>query len=259
MKNRFVVSVHDVAPSTAEASRRWVEILDSLRIKSSLLVVPGRWRGRDLRSNPSFVAWLKEVSANGHEVVLHGWEHASASARSASTTSTTRDRFGRLMARGCQEFWNLDEDDARALIERGVETLFDVGFDVRGFVAPGWLMSEGTHRALRASGLMYTCDHTRLIDLTSYRARRMLTTSQRPNSVLSVPSAMVTSAIAGVHVRTGRSFRIALHPEDLGSARLRNSNIAACQRAVTNGFESNTYFQAWYSLFGRHSIRSERS
>jgi predicted deacetylase len=259
MKNRFVVSVHDVAPSTAEASRRWVEILDSLRIKSSLLVVPGRWRGRDLRSNPSFVSWLKDVAANGHEVVLHGWEHASTSVLSGPSTSTTRDRFGRLMARGCQEFWNLDENDARTRIERGMETLSEVGFDIQGFVAPGWLMSEGTRRALRASGLTYTCDHTRLIDLTSNHARRLLTTSQRPNSVLSVPGAMVTSVIAGAHVRTGRSFRIALHPDDLGSARLRNSNIAACQRAVTNGFESNTYFQAWYSLFGRHVIGTEKS
>jgi predicted deacetylase len=254
MKNRFVVSVHDVAPSTAEASRRWVEILDSLRIKSSLLVVPGRWRGRDLRSNPSFVTWLKDVAANGHEVVLHGWEHASTPVRSGPGASTARDRVGRLMARGCQEFWNLDQDDARVRIERGMEALSEVGFDVRGFVAPGWLMSEGTREAVRGSGLTYTCDHTRLIDLASNRARRLLTTSQRPNSVLSVPGAMVTSVIAGAHVRTGRSFRIALHPDDLGSARLRNSNIAACQRAVTNGFESNTYFQAWYSLFGRHVI-----
>jgi hypothetical protein len=35
-----IVSVHDVAPSTFEQSRAWVEMLDRHRIRASLLVVP---------------------------------------------------------------------------------------------------------------------------------------------------------------------------------------------------------------------------
>jgi len=255
MKGRFVVSVHDVAPATAEASRRWVEILDSLRIKSSLLVVPGRWRGRDLMSTPSFVRWLKSAAADGHEIVLHGLEH---SVTTRSPKSPLRDRLGRLMARGCQEFWNLDEAQAGHRITTGLDLLHELGFDSLGFVAPGWLMSDGTRHALASSGLKYTCDHTRLIDLESGNSRRMITTSQRPNSVLALPGALVTDIIAGMHVRTDRSFRVALHPEDLGSARLRDSNIRACRSAQQHGFESNTYSQAWYSAFGRHNIGSGR-
>ena len=255
MKGRFVVSVHDVAPATAEASRRWVEILDSLQIKSSLLVVPGRWRGRDLMSTPSFVTWLKGAAAEGHEIVLHGLEH-SVTARAPK--SPLRDRMGRLMARGCQEFWNLDETQAAHRIATGLDVLHELGFEPQGFVAPGWLMSDGTRRALRSSGLKFTCDHTRLIDLVSGDSRRVITTSQRPHSVLALPGVLVADFIAEAHVRTDRSFRIALHPEDLGSSRLRDSNIRACRSAQRHGFESNTYAQAWFSAFGRHNIRSGR-
>ena len=255
MKGRLVVSIHDVAPATAEASRRWVEILNSMHIRSSLLVVPGRWRGRDLKTTPSFVAWLKSAAADGHEIVLHGLEH---SVTSSGSKSLLRDRMGRLMARGCQEFWNLDEAQAAHRIATGVEILHDFGFEPQGFVAPGWLMSDGTRVALRSSGLKYTCDHTRLIDLISGSSRRMLTTSQRPNSVLSTPGVLITDLIVAAHWRTDRSFRVALHPDDLGSSRLRDSNIRACRSALQHGFESNTYAQAWFSAFGRHGIRPGR-
>ena len=53
--SQIVVSLHDVAPSTAELSRRWLELLETLGVRASLLVIPGRWNGQELSQSPAFV------------------------------------------------------------------------------------------------------------------------------------------------------------------------------------------------------------
>ena len=49
---RIVVSIHDVAPASAEQTARWCADMDGLGIGVSLLVIPGLWRGMQLADAP---------------------------------------------------------------------------------------------------------------------------------------------------------------------------------------------------------------
>ena len=119
MSRDFVVSLHDVSPATAEASRRWLSIIESLGIRASLLVVPGPWRGRDIATSGAFCDWLYQASLRGHEIVQHGWCHAVV----RGDVSQRRRALGDLVGRGCQEFWELDEETARTHLVLGREAL----------------------------------------------------------------------------------------------------------------------------------------
>ena len=81
MRPSLVVSIHDVAPSTAWAARAWVDELDRRHVPATLLVVPGPWEGPPLRVDRDLVAWLHERRQHGDEIAQHG---------------------------GCAEFWSLD-------------------------------------------------------------------------------------------------------------------------------------------------------
>ena len=71
----LIVSVHDVAPATSELSRRWLDNLETMGVKASLLVVPGFWKSRHLHDNQNFIDWLHAAELNGHEIVQHGLHH----------------------------------------------------------------------------------------------------------------------------------------------------------------------------------------
>ena len=71
----LIVSLHDVAPGSAETSRRWMELFDERNLAVSLLVIPGRWNGTELLSDEQFQNWLALNSSSKHEIVLHGLNH----------------------------------------------------------------------------------------------------------------------------------------------------------------------------------------
>ncbi|MEY2626997.1 MAG: hypothetical protein RJB08_756 [Actinomycetota bacterium] len=233
---RLVVSLHDVAPSTAEKSRRWLELLEARSLHVSLLVVPGRWQGSELRSSGSFLSWLRRAESNGHEVVLHGWQHQ----RSGSPRGS-RARIGALLGRGCEEFWSADDAEASQRIADGLATLRDEGFSPTGFVAPGWLMSQATIRALRAASMRYTVTHTRVIDLESLHERRVPVTSQRPNSRLAGAAAYGTLGLAALQLSRAKPIRVAIHPNDIVEPLLRRTNLRLCDNAIGHGYTSMTY------------------
>lgn len=233
---RLIVSLHDVAPATAEQSRRWLELLEARSIRASLLVVAGPWQGGDMHSSASFSSWLRRAEANGHEVVIHGWEHTRA-----IPPTGLRGMYGNLMARGCEEFWSIDYAGAMTRLSMGLNALRDEGFDPVGFVAPGWLMSHDTIRALRTVPLRYTVTHTRVLDLASTRSVRVVTTSQRPGSVLSHPCAVAARGLLASQISRSRPVRVAIHPADLAEPALRRANVKLCDAALGHGYSSLTY------------------
>src|SRR6266513_824320 len=75
-RRSFVVSVHDVAPCTREASARIIEALQHAGVRStSLLVVPNYHREGSVTEDTNFVSWLRDLEARGHEIVIHGYFH----------------------------------------------------------------------------------------------------------------------------------------------------------------------------------------
>jgi predicted deacetylase len=236
--SQIVVSLHDVAPATAELSRRWLELLETLGVRASLLVIPGRWNGQELSHSPAFVDWLHAAESRGHEIVQHGLLHT----RDKNFTSTSkRSRVGQLMGRGCQEFWELPYEEAFKRLIHGKSIMTKCGFHARGFVAPAWMISEGTLDALRDTGFQYTNNHTHLINTQTGAKKFVVVTSQRPRSLLSLPGVAVANGIAKYAESQGKPLRIAIHPADLMSPRLREANLKLITQFLSRGYVSMTY------------------
>lgn len=232
----LVVSVHDVHPSTALASRAWVDDLERLGIPASLLVVPGPWRGATLLHNRSLTTWLHERVDRGHELVQHGWRHEGVPGG-----PVWRAAVNHVVARGCAEFGALDERAAAERLSRGGEVLDRLGFAVQGFTPPGWLASPGTMQALRRLGYRYSTTHFGVHDLDSGRSRRAFAYSHRPGGRGERLGVELLTRGVRRAVADGRPVRVALHPADRARPGLVDATLAALRHAVDAGARPVTY------------------
>jgi predicted deacetylase len=236
MPAHLLVSLHDIAPASADATGRWLADLDDRGLPATLLVIPGPWRGPRLSQNPDLVAALHEAAANGHELALHGWAHkagpAGAPWRRAAAT---------LIARGAAEFAALDAADATARLSAGLAELAAVGIEPVGFHPPGWLASPGAYRALRRVGLRYSSSHLYIHDLITEQRYTLPALSHRPGGTGEVLAARMMRASAAAMVRRRRSFRVALHPDDLRRPGLRRTTLAVIDQALAAGYRATTY------------------
>jgi predicted deacetylase len=234
--SRLVVSVHDVSPATASESRRWVDDLDERGVPASLLVVPGPWRERTLAQDPEFAVWLRACVARGHELCLHGWDHTAPSAPAPG-----RAVVGNLVARGCAEFWYLDEDRAAVRAQLGLDVFGGLGLTTTGFTPPGWLASTAALRGLRRVGLRYVTSHGSVTDLRSGHRHRALVICHRPHSRGERMGAALMSRGPRVLLGHGRTLRIALHPDDLLRPGLREAALRGIESALCAGAVPLTY------------------
>jgi predicted deacetylase len=134
----LLVSIHDVAPSTASATRRWVSLLAGTRIPLTFLAVPGPWRGARFGDRGDdgldLAGWLRARQQGGDEICVHGWCH-----RADVPGWPARRWSGSVVARGAAEFWALDRATAATRTADGVAVLERHGLAVSGTTPPGWL------------------------------------------------------------------------------------------------------------------------
>ena len=236
----LIVSLHDVAPGSAETSRRWMELFDERNLAVSLLVIPGLWNGTELLADEQFQKWLAQISSSSHEIVLHGLNHQMIEEPS---TSSLKLISGRFFARGCQEFWALSKADAKALVSDGLNKLSSLGYKPSGFIAPGWLASTGTKQAISEIGFSYTTSHLQISDLLFEKRHFASVICQRPNAPTTRLVMLMTTLLAEILMALRLPLRIAVHPEDLHDAKLRKRILKLVSRAVVNGYQSITYDQ----------------
>src|SRR5438477_12869499 len=138
-RRSFVVSVHDVAPCTREASARIIEALQHAGVRTtSLLVVPNYHREGSATEDTNFVSWLRDLEARGHEIVIHGYFHE----RPRRGDETIREKFlTRFYTEDEGEFYDLDYEEALRRIMAARDEFRESGLKPRGFVAPAWLLS----------------------------------------------------------------------------------------------------------------------
>ncbi|MEV6926297.1 polysaccharide deacetylase family protein [Dactylosporangium sp. NPDC051485] len=232
----MVVSVHDVAPATADETARWCADADALGIPVSLLVIPGPWRGMDLAGHEGYAEVLRERAAGGDELVLHGWCHAAGPEGTA-----VRRAVGRAVARGAAEFAALDEQQAAGRLDQAKAVLDRLGLRTTGFTPPGWLASPAAVRALADAGFRYTTDHFGVKDLRSGRARRGFALSHRPGGTGERLGSRILQAGAAWAARRRGLVRVALHPDDLHRPGLRDDTLRAIEGALKAGARATTY------------------
>jgi predicted deacetylase len=236
MRPSLVVSIHDVAPSTAHAARAWAGELDRRHVPVTLLVVPGPWEGPPLRVDRDLVAWLHERRHRGDEIAQHGWTH-----RAVAGASPWRRVVAAAAARGCAEFWSLDTREARRRIELGRDVLGRAGLAPIGFTPPGWLASVPTREVLAELGYRYTTTRSAVLDLVTGATHRVPALSQRPGGAGEALGRAVVDRWGRRRARQGASVRLALHPLDLTNPALVESSLAVVDRLLESGAKARTY------------------
>ncbi len=236
------VSLHDVAPATWPACER---VLDAIaqrartRVPVALLVVP-RYRGVDSALDRGFLRAIEARVALGDELVLHGHTHVDDAALSgwASPIEVLRRR---VYTASEGEFSALARGEALRRIEAGLAWFAARGWPVRGFVAPAWLMSDGTREALGETALAYASTRTELLLLPGGQriaAPSLVYSTRRPWR--RAASLRFNPALAWL-CRSSAVLRLALHPADAQYGDVRASwqdllQVAlATRRARTEG------------------------
>lgn len=224
--------LHDVAPQTWPDYQPFVEAVDALgRVPMTLLVVPDFHKRNALQHAPGFRQRLEQRLSYGDELALHGYYHAD----DGSPPRTPRDYFMRRIYTWEGEFYALERAQALERLQAGIE-LFE-GFDwpLAGFVAPAWLMSEGTRQALRETSLRYTSDPQHLFRLPDF------TPVPAPGLVWSARSAWrrgvskVLSEVRRARLQEAATIRLGLHPVDMRHAYSRRYWLDTLQQLLQQG------------------------
>jgi len=157
--------LHDVSPQSWEDYKPFVDAVDALGdVPMTLLVVPDFHHHNHVHNFPAFRRMMDLRLARGDELALHGFYHAD----DGPTPHTPRDYFMRRVYTWEGEFYGLSEADAQTRLEAGLDVFARNDWPVHGFVAPAWLMSEGTRQALKRLPLAYTSDPQHLYRLPDF-------------------------------------------------------------------------------------------
>ncbi|MEM9710661.1 MAG: DUF2334 domain-containing protein [Actinomycetota bacterium] len=231
-----VVSLHDVDHRCADACRRWMRLLAERGVVATALVVCGPLHLAGAAERRGVVALLDEIVVRGGEVSIHGWSHV-ASDRSGGI----RRRVGRLVARGCEEFWTLDRAEAEERIRACARVLDELGHTAIGMTPPGWMASPDARRAMADAGLRYRTDHLGIHDLHTGHTTVSPALSHRSGSAWQRPAAHGFGLLASGADRLGTPLRISLHPADLDHPHLVERTLQVLYDALERGRRSTTY------------------
>jgi predicted deacetylase len=224
--------LHDVAPSTWADYQPFVEAVDALgSVPMTWLLVPDFHRHNALDDHPAFCRMLDARLARGDELALHGYFHED---REPGPT-TPRDWFMRRVYTHEGEFYRLSCEAALARLRAGIEVFQRHDWPLHGFVAPAWLMSDGTRQALRELPLRYTSDPKHLYRLPEFSP------IDAPGLVWSARSAWrrglskIVSEQRQQRWRQAPVIRLGLHPVDMRHDFSRDYWLHTLERLLSEG------------------------
>lgn len=228
----LMLVLHDVAPETWPDYQPFVEAVDAIGgVPMTWLVVPDFHQRNPLLRSPAFCHLLERRLAEGDELALHGYYHAD----NGPPPRTPGDFFMRRIYTHEGEFYGLDQQQALQRLEQGLAVFAQQQWPVAGFVAPAWLMSEGTRQALRQLPLRYTSTPQHLYRLPEF------TPIKAPGLVWSARSAWrrglskVLSEARRARLQQAATIRLGLHPVDMRHAYSRRYWLDTLQQLLQQG------------------------
>jgi predicted deacetylase len=248
----LLLVLHDIAPPTWADYQPFVEAVDALgNVPMTWLVVPNFHKHNDLEAHPGFRRLLSGRLALGDELALHGYFHCD----DGPMASNPRDWFMRRVYTHEGEFYSLSRDAALTRLHAGIDMFQRYHWPLHGFVAPAWLMSEGTHQALRQLPLSYTSDPQHLYKLPDFAV------VDAPGLVWSARSAWrrgLSKLLSDQREQRWRQapvIRLGLHPVDMRHEFSRTYWLQTLKRLIAEGRVPMTKAR-WLA---RHSERMGRA
>ena len=243
----LVVSIHDVSPLTWKASVAMLEDLRPLGVTAfSLLVVPNHHHRGHFLENNDFCTWLRERNGLGDDIVIHGYYHQ----RERKSGETAGQKLiTRFYTQDEGEFYDLDEEPAFAAVSKAQAEFGRIGLHPRGFIAPAWLLSPASERALRRAGCEYT---TRIGSVTNLRTGAVHATQ---SMVYSARNAWRRAASLGWNAQLFRRLRgnpllrVGIHPPDFQYAMIWRQ----IRRSISLALEDRVplTYEEWFRTHGQ--------
>jgi predicted deacetylase len=253
-RDALVVSLHDVAPATRAVSEKIIAELARHGVRvSSLLVVPNYHHRGASMDDRDFVQWLRDLEAEGHEIVIHGYFHQ----RPRRDRETMRTQLiTRSYTSDEGEFYDLPYHEALERIIRARTEFTDAGLKPRGFIAPAWLLSKEGERATADAGMEYTTRLTTVNDLMTQQtfSARSLVYSVR-TSWRRTASLAWNGALAKL-MENAPLLRLGLHPPDFECPEIWRQIIRLLDRIAES--RTPTTYRDWIAE-RRSEIRIPRS
>ncbi len=242
-ERHLLLVLHDVAPGNWDDYRDFVAAVDAMGdIPITWLVVPDLHRRQPLAAHPGLCRRLDARLARGDELALHGLYHRDE----APPPRNPRDWFMRRVYTREGEFFRLGQAQARQRLEQGIEVFRRHGWPLHGFVAPAWLMSEGTRLALRETPLDYTSDPGYLYRLPEFQAIAAPGLTWSARSAWRRGLSRVVCAGLAARYRQAPLLRLGLHPVDMRHELSRRYWLGLLERLLEEGREPLTKI-AWLS------------
>jgi len=217
-RRSFVVSLHDVAPNTQNASAKILDELKRTGVRvTSILVVPNYHRQGSATEDAKFVSWLRELEGDGHEIVIHGYFHE----RPRRDGERLREKLlTRFYTQDEGEFFDLNYEEAFSRITKARDEFKAARLSPIGFVAPAWLLNSEGERAARDAGMQYTTRIESVIDLLTgqHQSTRSLVYSTR--SGWRRAASLAWNAVLFRGLEMCELARLSIHPTDLGAPKI---------------------------------------
>jgi uncharacterized protein len=211
-REALVVSVHDVAPTTQVVVEKILsELCHHGVLVCSLLVVPNYHHRGCSMEDRTFVRWLQEREASGHEIVIHGYFHQRPRREGEKLVEKF---FTRLYTRHEGEFYDLDYEEAFRRISRAREEFVSAGLTPRGFIAPAWLLGPDGERAAAGAEMEYTTRLTGVRDLRSGEDFRARTLAYSVRSGWRRVTSLAWNRALATQLVDAPLARISIHPPD---------------------------------------------
>ena len=245
--------LHDVAPQTLPDYQNFVAQVDALgSIPITWLVVPNFHHCNDVEDNAPFQRYMQRRLSRGDELALHGYFHCD----DGPLPRTPRDYFMRRVYTWEGEFYSLTTSQALTRLHAGIELFRRLAWPLNGFVAPAWLMSEGTRQALRQLPLAYTSDARHLYRLPEFSPINAPGIVWSARSPLRRTLSKWLSDYREARLFHAPTIRLGLHPVDMRHEFSRNYWLETLRCLMENGRVPMTKSQ-W--LVHQRDTRQERA
>src|SRR6266705_4684361 len=237
----LVVSLHDVAPPTQQITSTIVSELGRHGVRvCSILVVPDYHHQGFFARHREFVTWLRDLEADGHEIVIHGYFHERPPLKRESLHDKLLTRF---YTRNEGEFYDLGYEEALRRITTARDEFRALGLKPRGFIAPAWLLGNEAEQAVRDAQLEYTTRLRTVCDLRSesiFPARTLVYSVH--NNWRRALSRSWNEALFRL-LETKPLLRISIHPPDYSQPTIWNQILGFI--AATKSARTATTYQDW--------------
>jgi predicted deacetylase len=213
---KIVVSVHDITPCFHDECRIIFNKLETLGVHQRTLLITPDFAGKyPIDRDEKFIIMMEREKQKGFELALHGYTHKHF------------------------EFYKKNYIEARESLQQGMEIFENAfGFLPKGFVAPHWLQSNSSLKAVEDLGFNYTVALRTLKYFNGKEYKTFPLNFDWGNSFLNRIVAAGNKFTASLR-KTGL-IRFAVHPMDIPNG-VFNKEMKILKKLIVDGWEPVSY------------------